>query len=1185
MYLKRLELFGFKTFSQKTEIEFSQGFLAVVGPNGSGKSNLTDAIRFCLGENSVKAMRATKLEELVFAGTPTKKGAPYAEVTAVFDNSDGSLPVELSEVAITRRLEAGGDSKFQINRTNCRLKDVHELLMGSGIGPGSFSVLGGKEVDQVLSSDPKERRLMLEETAGVNRYRYRKKEAQRRLERTAENLTRLRDILREIGGQLEESEKQLGRYEKYRQAQEELGGLERDLANHEWLELEAAREQLQKRLDEAVQAVAEAAAAETTLTAELEAATSQKREHDVAREQKIAHLGSLRERAGVARANHEALFRRAAELEHTAKMAVQRLESSNSRREECERQLDHLFLKLPEAKREFERAAERVTQLREQLGALPSAANSPAAELRQRLGLLDREQAQVLSRHEVLGARLESEGQRLRDLESQRPEMERQLEAVSGVSLSEEDLKTKLTEAEAALEKWRQERKVAEAALEETRQQRKRLEGERRPLMSRVAELEALLEDRAGLPPSVRAVMAWKVPGTVGLLGELIKVPTGLEQAFEAALGGHLNDIVTKDRRVASSLIERLKQERVGRCTFWPLDLDRQPPPSPQLPDRKGVVGLALELLGYPKEVEVVLNEILGRTVIMEDLPLALSLYDRCRGRRPHLVTKGGEYLNPSGALTGGSQRNNQTGLLARKRAMEEVRGQLDALEKRLASLTTGEEAAQTARQGAERELQLAQETLASLKREQADQQAEARRRQTDLERAVSALRKLDKEAEDLRTRRVQAEEELVKQAARKEELAAERLTLEGEMVRLQAEETRLMAVRDSMQHQVMEAELAAERAKQAHQEVVRERERWVQRQNELGEDEVQARLEQERCGTARTEIEAEGAQLQVEMATLDARVVEVGQELEAMKASSSDQDRHFEELSKKQQAALTRSRQAGDAHTQLQVKMAGVLAHAEEARLRLEEHGDPETPARPMDQAEFEKAKGRAGRLRSFLENFGSVNLGAREDHERLVARNEELTTQVSDLEDGAASLKKIMAELDQVTVTQFKEAFHRVNETFAKMFTELFCGGTARLELVTPDDYLESGVEIVACPPGKRLQNLTLLSSGERALSAMAFLLALLSCKPSPVVILDELDAPLDDANVERVAKRLMTFSTSSQFLVITHNRKTMEFADRLYGVTMEEPGSSRILSVKMTRDGEVEPAQSAEGVAHHV
>jgi chromosome segregation protein len=365
----------------------------------------------------------------------------------------------------------------------------------------------------------------------------------------------------------------------------------------------------------------------------------------------------------------------------------------------------------------------------------------------------------------------------------------------------------------------------------------------------------------------------------------------------------------------------------------------------------------------------------------------------------------------------------------------------------------------------------------------------------------------------------------------------------------------------------------------------VRERERWVQRQSELGEDEEQARLEQERCGVARGEIETEGAQLQAEMVALEAQVSEVARELEGMRTRSSEEDRRFDELNKKHQAALVASRQAGEAQHGLQVKMAGVLAHAEEARLRLEEHGNPEEPARKLEPAEFEKAKSKAVRLRNFLENFGSVNLGAREDHERLVARNEELTTQVTDLEDGAASLKKIMAELDQVTVAQFKEAFHRVNETFAKMFTELFCGGTARLELVTPDDYLESGVEVVACPPGKRLQSLTLLSSGERALSAMAFLLALLSCKPSPVVILDELDAPLDDANVERVAKRLMQFSSSSQFLVITHNRKTMEFADRLYGVTMEEPGSSRILSVRLTSDGEVEAHQSSEGVAANV
>jgi chromosome segregation protein len=1183
LHLKRLELYGFKTFSQKTEIDFPRGFLAVVGPNGSGKSNLTDAIRFCLGEQSVKAMRATRLEELVFAGTPTRKGSPYAEVTAIFDNSDQLLPLETSEVAITRRLEAEGDSKFYLNRTPCRLRDIHEMLMGSGIGPGSFSVLGGKEVDQVLSTDPKERRNMLEETAGVNRYKFRKREAHRRLEKTSANLTRLHDILRELELQLEESHKQLERYRKYREAQVELKALELELAIQEWSRLLQNIADTEEKLVQAKIQLQQWQEQAELARRELEAASVEKRERDRQREEGQARCAHWREQSSLSRAGLEALEKQRHQLQHSALSAQQRLESATSRLAECQLELEAARARWPEAEAAHLRCQEELQRQRAQMNELPHLGQGPHAQLRQQLAQVEKDQHQGLGRRETLRARQEADDYRILELIEERERMRSEVLSAANQGSEDAELGTQMEEASQLLAQVEAEKKGVEAKLGELIQQKRQLETQRRPLVSRLAELEAILDDGSGLPPAVRAVLAWKESGTVGLLGQLIKVPQGLEQAFEAALGGHVNDIVTRDRRAASSLIERLKQERIGRVTFWPLDLERMPPPPPQLPDRRGVVGLALELLGYPREIESVLAEMLGRTVIMEDMPSALQLYDRCRGRRPHLVTKSGEYLNPSGALTGGSSRNNQGGLLSRKRLLDEARSALQQQELELQRCHDREEKLLAQRSQCEQTLQAAREALRAIKSERADQEAELRRHQGERERLQRALSKAEEELRTLQLRTQGADAELDELEEQLAEWAKARQSLEEQLSQYQEEEARLQQLREERQRQLLDAEVEAQQRKLTWESLQSERTRLTARQEELSTDLEQAQSERDRCQSIEGGLVAEEERLRLALDTAQVELEQSQQRLEQMRLENLEREAAWAALADRSSRAQEDCRHGDHRVTKLEAELQALVERKQEALERLGDlpEGEEVRPSRPMEPAELEKAKQRASRLRHFLENFGSVNLGAQEDHERLEARHLELKSQVDDLEEGAASLKAIMAELDAVTIEKFKETFERVNETFGKCFNDLFQGGTARLELTDPNDMLDSGVEIVACPPGKRLQNMTLLSSGERALSAMAFLLSLLTCKPSPVVILDELDAPLDDSNVERVAQRLGQFAASSQFLVITHNRKTMEFADRLYGVTMEEPGVSRILSVKLTQDGNYEAQTQPESV----
>lgn len=1179
MYLKRLELYGFKTFSKKTVIEFPHGFMAVVGPNGSGKSNLTDAIRFCLGESQVKALRATKLEELIFAGTPEKSPAPYAEVTAVFDNGDAKLPLDLAEVAITRRLTRDGGSRFAINGTTCRLKDIHEMLMGSGIGPGSFSVLGGKEVDRVLSSDPKDRRMMLEETASVNRYRYRKKEAQRKLDQTDDNLVRLRDILREVGEQLGESKKQLQRYERYQASKDELGNLERRVALHDVTTLRAKATELTEQVQALEGLMAEAREREEAARQAMDSFVAEKEVADREREKISAELSALRERSGANTASKESLKDRRKQIEDSLRQADQVLHTGADRVSAQMERLSELSNRRTELTEEQTRARQHLEVLCQELARLPQeAGGQPAAELRARRDSLQKRQSFLREETTRDQAEEGADKDRQEELEF------RQLELADGQQSNEPDgetaeffdleaLEKEQRETEESAEKLKVRRATLQKELEEQIRNGRELESHRRPLVGRIAEFEALAVDHSSLPPAVRSVMRAGNPGVVGLVGELVKVPEGLEVAFEAALGGAVNNIITRDKRVASDLVEQLKRERVGRATFWPLDLSRKASRRPELPDRRGVVGWALELLGYPKEIEPVLEQLLGRTVIMDDMNAALAMYERCYGQRPHIVTRGGEYLNPSGALTGGAKRSDQSGVLAARSKLMQARQDLVALEKASHSVVTRIEKLQNGIKEAEEALGRRQERLQEISAILVQGRAQSQERSRQQERLSSEKSRLIAELEKLTERCTLRTQRALERDGELERITSELAAIEVELTGFKQQEDELGQRREALHRERLQAEMRVERAADKLSDLERERQREEERLNDLRSDRARAEQELARNREGLTALDGEAERLAEEAATLLQRVEAKTEELRQVRLAHQAIDEKAEGM--RQDFARANSalqKHSGEVH-RLELERTKVTTQYEESLARLRDgRSDTEQllmvaqQTDPMSPAELTGAKSRMGQLRHFLDNFGAVNLGAREDYERLSARHEGLETQITDLAEGKESLQKIMRELDQATTHLFRETFERVNDTFARLFSDLFGGGQAKLVLCDPDDILESGVEILCCPPGKRQQNMMLMSSGERALCAIAFLMSLLACKPSPIVILDELDAPLDERNVEKVATRLLEFSTSSQFLVVTHNRKTMEYADRLYGVTMLEPGVSQVLSVEL-------------------
>ncbi len=1155
--------------------------MAVVGPNGSGKSNLTDAIRFCLGDSAVKALRATRLDELIFAGTPQRPPAPFAEVTATFCNADGRLPVDLAEVAITRRLSRDGGSKFAINGTTCRLKDVHELLMGSGIGPGSFSVLGGKEVDRVLSSDPKDRRMMLEETASVNRYRLRKKEAKAKLEQTEDNLIRLRDILGEVGEQLEESKKQLHRYERYRASKDELGTLERQVALHEVTELKSRAEKLQQQIDVAYVALEQAKERELTARTSLDGVATEKESADRERERLSANLSALRERSSATQAARSSLEARRKQLEDSLNSTEQQLHTGSDRVDGQMGRLTELSNRRQELSKELDRAKAHLQVMHEELARLPEEAGGEEAKtLRwEKDSLLQREQ-RLKEEAAQDEAQAVGDQDRQADLEFRQAELESgSSDFVAGSETVEffdlQGLEAQHQETERSLSKLKEQRTRLQSELEEQISNGRELEAHRRPLVSKVAELEALAVDRSSLPPAVRAVVRWSDPGVVGLLGELVEVPEGLEQAFEAALGGAMNNIITRDKATATALVNRLKSERLGRATFWPLDLSRKEPRRPDLPNRHGVVGWALDLLKYPSELEPVLAQLLGKTVVMDSMPAALTLYDRCQGVRPHLVTRGGEYLNPSGALTGGSQRSDRSGLLAARSKLHQARQDLNELERASHRMVTRVEKIQNQLQETEEALKRRQTQFEELAATLAEGRARTQEASRQKERLASEKDRLLQEFEKLKSRASTRAERAEMRRLQKMELQQKLGTLEERLAAFSRQQDQLSQRRDALVRERMQAEMRVQRAQERLGDLDREKQREEERLQDLRADRGRAEQDLARAREGLLALAGEDQRLETEAAQLIERVESMTAELKTVRLAHQAIDEKAEALRQEfARASSQAARESSEMH-RLELERTRSITQYEDAIERLKDgRSDVEQllltarNAEPMTPEELLGSKSRISRLRHFLDNFGAVNLGAREDFERLSERYHSLEHQIVDLTESKDSLRAIMRDLDRATTELFLETFERVNDTFGRLFSDLFGGGKAQLVLCDPEEPLDSGVEIMACPPGKKQQNMMLMSSGERALSAIAFLMALLACKPSPIVILDELDAPLDERNVEKVATRLLEFSTSSQFLVVTHNRKTMEFADRLYGVTMVEPGISQVLTVELAQ-----------------
>ncbi len=1194
MRLKRLTLHGFKTFADKTEIEFAPGVTAIVGPNGSGKSNLLDALTWCLGEQKASNLRATRAQDVIFAGSSRRKPVGMAEVSLTVDNEDRFLPLDFSEVTITRRVYRSGEGEYLLNKVPCRLKDITDLFLDTGVGRGAYAIVNQSEIDSILSARPEDRRELFEEAAGIKKYRVKKREATRKLESTEQNLLRIRDIVGEVAAQREPLQKQAEVAQRYDELTTRLRAVE--VGQLAW--------DYKRQADE----IAELAQAIETAQADADA-------HRTDAQTLEAAVGGLGERI----AELEGEMDRTRLTQQAAVSDTQRAESrialSNERKENAIRaaqtvqtDLDALQAEKTRLQTEADAQAQSATEAEARVAELSqtlSAAQSDAQTANQTLQEIGRTLAGQDADYLELARRLsaqkaERDGLRARIARWQTDVTDAQTRAEARANEVEQARQLAQTVGEAvpvAQVSWDEARRVlteereperAKARERETRAGEERVSRERR-LAEQSARLRVLEETEAaqegyfgGVRTVVRAAQTGKITGDFTLVADALRVPEELDTAVEIALGASLQDIITPTQTEAKAAIAYLKDTRGGRATFLPLDALR----SVDVPDslRKaakqfsGVLGSGADLVDYDAVFEDAVYVLLARVLFVDDLDTATRVSKQIRDWAK-IVTLSGEVVVPSGAITGGTQAGRQTGpnLLGRKREIAELtqivqtgRADIEQLRQHETDAKAASQAAQNAVREAEAAIARARDVHRDTERALQARQADAARLSREIETAearvqflqtsgqadvareavlTNALSQADTQDTSAQTTRDQLKQNQALLVLKRDEAQAVVQTLNGELAQLRERIRSLRREADRARDQSMRAVLSMD-----------ERQTRAQSAQSIVEAEdaqlPQWQTERER---ARKAAEAAGATLAHLRATRQAVVNENFQLSERIKSANLGAQKALETA---QQAKLRTAR----LETQVEIVRERLLTEYDLHPDSAVALTGGEAPARDVAQE--------INRFRREIKGLGNVNTGAIEENARLQERWEFLTTQQADLMEAKTRLQTAIAEIDQSTKGVFETTFKAVQTAFSAQFFRLFGGGTCELVLTNPDDILETGVDIWAQPPGKKRQNLTLLSGGERALTAAALLFAFLHVRPAPFCVLDEVDAPLDGANVEKFADLLRDFGQSGQYIVITHNATTMEAAPLWFGITMQEPGVSRGLSLKVPDMGGAEP-----------
>lgn len=1212
MYLKKLSIQGFKSFANRTTFEYGRGVTAVVGPNGSGKSNVSDAIRWVLGEQSTRLLRAKKQEDVIFAGTKERAAVGMAEVVLTLDNEERWLPVDFAEVEIARRVYRNGDSEYLLNGSRVRLRDVIDLLMKGDVGQNSYSIMGQGLVDEVLSMSPDERRSFLDEAAEVKRFRMKIREAQDRLAATRDNIDRVSLIIQEIEPRLAQLSRQAERAAEHKRLSAELTELLKAYYGHLWSEAQNTLVRARAALDQGAAENASAAQRVTQLREQLRTLSEEirKRRDAIARrdtrsteiEQRLAATEQAvaldRERHGMVSARREEVR---AELEalEGERLSLASTDVDDGRRgievvgeaEGARDAMQRCRQELDAAEREYSALRGRVGELRD--GAegddrRASAMQSDIETAERRIAELEREMEQVIARRKQVIVELIGYGRRFAEARAAVMEGEvRVEEARAAADAAREQLvrvQEEVREFESAGNHDLRELDHLEGRLDALRRVQAEHDGvaagTRNVLIMGQALMDEFEPGSLGEPP--------EIPGVVGLLSRQLKVPAGLEVAINAALEQRLHAVIVENEAVALEAIAILQRRKAGRAQFLPLDAVRHVYPL-NLQKERGVVGVAAKLVRCDQRMKPLVDTLLGRVIVVEDVQTGLRMIRRALGS---VVTLDGVYIEPTGVMAGGSTGADE-GEFIRQRELEELPERIAELRKRT---EVSAERIANARAAIDQVARRSHEAEADY--EMTRRALEGAR--YDLERERERLHRLRRDMDGIRSKRADIEREREGRLAQiaQASLAASQLQQRrderrAEMESLEAQLTAATERREAALRAVSEAS-----ARLASVEGERRTLLAMREQHEKSIERLDSQIAAKRLQARNLELEA---------SVIDERLGKLARELETIRAEQAryaedaapDRDELHrlenhertiqDEYNEAQELLLAIDRKRLD----LEAELARTTEHIEHLRLEMEREGlapdrsgrivafDEAMAADPLfdvDALQTPRIQGgaeidvqamreRIEELRRQIRRLGAINAEAPEDYREFQERHEFLTTQLADLTDAEDQLRTAISELNEEIRTRFTTTFERVNASFGEYFQAFFGGGTASLILTHPEDLANAGIEIEAQPPGKRIKSLSLLSGGERSLTAVALLFALLSANPAPFCVLDEVDAALDEANVGRFTSALKQLAEKTQFLVVTHNRRTIEVADAIYGVSMGRDGVSKVLSLRLS------------------
>lgn len=1190
MFLKRIELAGFKSFADKTEMEFVRGITAVVGPNGSGKSNISDGIRWVLGEQSAKSLRGGKMEDIIFAGSDARKAVNFSEVSLTLDNTDQALPLDFSEVTVTRRVHRSGDSEYFINKQGCRLKDITELFMDTGIGKEAYSIIGQGRIEEILSTRSEDRRGIFEEASGIVKYKSRKRDARRKLDETEQNLLRINDLVVELEDQIEPLKEQSEKAIKYKELREQLKNKEISLYVHQIEQIHAswseANAKLAKLQEEQLALSTVVSAHDAKLESDRLALRQVEDQIELLQGQLLEYSESYEKSEGYG----EVLKERAKNLTQNREQLRQSLEVSEERFVQRQQEMEQMAAK-------FAAAEQQLSELRNELAAEEAKLIGVTGGISQvqeeglKGQLLDIMNRMAQSRNEIHYA------------EQQKDSVKRRMERAEeeGVKWTDEleRLKSSKAELEKVLDKLGKE--IAEVRgqyiqeservnslqklVEESQSNIRKWEQKREALVSRRDTMKEMEDDYDGFVLGVKEVLKASKKSTLsgvhGAVAELIRVPEKLELAVETALGAAMQHIVMENEAVSRQAISFLKQRQLGRATFLPLDVIRPRQISAadkrQLEEADGFVGIGAELVGYEPRYADIVGSLLGNVVFASDLERANKMAARLQYRF-RIVTLEGDVVNAGGSMTGGYQHRKNSNLLGRKRQLDQLASDIRESEEMLDKLRKGITDVRSQLAKAESELTRLREAGDAKRVE--EQSCAGDLKQVDHEwRHVSEQFELYgqekghylKELEELEATKKAAEERLVE--LEKEEQTVQQNIRAAEFAR-KASESAKEELQDLLTDlKVREGKLDQE-CQSLREQLRRAENEFKVQERELGQnrtilESIEVDLQQNEEQTVKQREELNDFKLKKERASEQLELERASRAVHVKKLEEGESETKEQRLGLK--AVEEQLRQTEIQANRLDVELDNILRKLSEDyelsyELAKQRYAVPEDV--PQTQADVKE-------LKRQITLLGDVNLGAIEEYNRVSERYQFLSEQKDDLVEAKTTLYQVIREMDEEMSKRFKTTFDAIRREFVIVFSKLFGGGRADLILVDPDNLLDTGIDVVAQPPGKKLQNLQLLSGGERALTAMALLFAILQVKPVPFCVLDEVEAALDEANVARFAQYLREFSEQTQFIVVTHRKGTMEEADVLYGVTMEEGGVSKLVSVKLEDEETVEIA----------